>query len=206
LIYVSAPGVSNARNIGIERAVGDFIAFVDDDDLLSPSYFEELLHISTSSQVGLSNMKCFYDGKNDFYFDDYISRNYKRMRSLSRISFLSARRHMSGPVCKIIHRDIALSQRFNVNFKNGEDGLYMFAVSNHIKSFAITSKDAIYYRRVREDSASNKNRFKTNLQISVPIFVAYVKIWIKDPYGYNFMFFITRLLSIFKGIVYSIFK
>lgn len=204
LIYVSNAGVSNARNIGMESAAGDFIAFVDDDDILSPSYFAELLRISTQSQVGLSNMKCFEDGRKDVCFDDYISRNYKRMRSLSRISFLSARKHMSGPVCKVIHRDIALSQRFDVNFKVGEDGLYMFAISNQIKSFAVTSSDAIYYRRIRKESASNKNKLKTRLQLSVPIFIAYVKIWIKHPFDYDFVFFITRLISIIKGVIYSV--
>ena len=32
LIYTQKKGVSNARNIGLDRAKGDYICFVDDDD------------------------------------------------------------------------------------------------------------------------------------------------------------------------------
>ena len=32
LIYTQEKGVSNARNIGLDRAKGDYICFVDDDD------------------------------------------------------------------------------------------------------------------------------------------------------------------------------
>ena len=36
-------GVSSARNFGLEQAMGDYIGFVDPDDLVAPQYLEQLL-------------------------------------------------------------------------------------------------------------------------------------------------------------------
>ena len=46
LIQTDVPGVSNARNIGIEKSNGTYLTFVDDDDVISENYLEELLNVS----------------------------------------------------------------------------------------------------------------------------------------------------------------
>jgi len=40
-VHIQNSGVSHARNVGINESEGEYIAFVDDDDLISPSYLEE---------------------------------------------------------------------------------------------------------------------------------------------------------------------
>ncbi len=45
--YTELPGVSNARNIGLDMACGEYFCFVDDDDILSSNYLEELLLVSS---------------------------------------------------------------------------------------------------------------------------------------------------------------
>ncbi|GAA5099756.1 glycosyltransferase family 2 protein [Chryseobacterium ginsengisoli] len=39
-------GLSDARNFGIDRATGDYIGFVDSDDYVSPTMFEEMVSLS----------------------------------------------------------------------------------------------------------------------------------------------------------------
>lgn len=44
VFHIKNAGVSNARNFGISKASGDFVAFVDSDDKIKPNMFELLLN------------------------------------------------------------------------------------------------------------------------------------------------------------------
>jgi GT2 family glycosyltransferase len=54
LIYVRAerPGVPGQRNVGLTRAKGDFILFVDNDVTVAPDFIEELLKAFDNPEVG----------------------------------------------------------------------------------------------------------------------------------------------------------
>ncbi|MET3539135.1 glycosyltransferase family 2 protein [Chryseobacterium limigenitum] len=43
-------GLSDARNFGIDRAVGDYIGFVDSDDYVTETMFEEMLNLAEKHQ------------------------------------------------------------------------------------------------------------------------------------------------------------
>jgi CDP-glycerol glycerophosphotransferase len=49
LIQSPNGGPGKARNLGIEHARGDFLAFVDGDDMLPPHAYEVMLHTLESS-------------------------------------------------------------------------------------------------------------------------------------------------------------
>mgnify|MGYP003280287308 FL=1 len=57
-------GVSNARNIALDNAKGDYVTFIDDDDLISPAYLEELYDKATPDAVSLCYPYAFNDGRN----------------------------------------------------------------------------------------------------------------------------------------------
>ena len=46
--HIENQGVSHARNLGIERASGEFILFIDSDDFVESTYLEELIHLHQS--------------------------------------------------------------------------------------------------------------------------------------------------------------
>src|SRR5690554_6715162 len=59
LIQMDEPGVSSARNRGLTEAAGQLIAFIDDDDYVSPSYLKEMLDIAKQGYMPLSNICAF---------------------------------------------------------------------------------------------------------------------------------------------------
>jgi len=44
-VHAPEPGVAHARNVGVTAARGEFIAFLDDDEVASPSWLTELLAV-----------------------------------------------------------------------------------------------------------------------------------------------------------------
>ena len=59
--YSSKKGVSIARNIGLDLAIGEYICFVDDDDIVSENFLSELYNVSSPDYVGLCNIFSFHN-------------------------------------------------------------------------------------------------------------------------------------------------
>lgn len=200
IIYTETPGVSNARNLGIDDAIGDYIAFIDDDDYVSPTYLEELLSNSDTETVGLSYVYAFLDGNDREQVNDRATDCYMNNFKKGKQPFTCVRSYFSGPCMKLIHKDIIQKKHFDTRLKVGEDTTFMFLISDRIKKAAFTTKDAIYYRRIRKGSAITTHRsflekFKSNAtQIGV-----YFVIMLRHPFKYNWWFFITRCLGSIRG-------
>ena len=51
VIHQENRGLSAARNVGIDRATGNWILFLDSDDLMEPNTVEELPRLMPSSRT-----------------------------------------------------------------------------------------------------------------------------------------------------------
>lgn len=56
-------GVSHARNVGLNCATGDYIAFVDSDDTIKPDMYETLLRIAHEYKVQIVSSDFLFNGK-----------------------------------------------------------------------------------------------------------------------------------------------
>lgn len=191
-------GVSNARNIAIDNIKGKYVTFIDDDDFISSTYLEELYENVNPDTVSLCYPYAFNDGKIEKQLSSYgvtDAYNYCTEHKCNKLTSM-VRKYFSGPCMKLIPMSFIQDRRFDVRFKNGEDSLFMFLISDKIKKVAFTSKDAIYYRRFRENSACTRSKTKREIIANkMNMIKAYISIYLRKPQKYSLLFFITRLLG-----------
>ena len=202
ILQTDTAGVSNARNIGLEEAKGEYIAFVDDDDCVSNTYLEQLVGKAQKDTISLSNTTAFSSAER--YIPYYIEQEYSRRARYGKQPFYKAKKYFGGPCMKLIHRDIIGNIRFDTRFSNGEDSLFMYAISKNIRYVDFTSQDAIYFRRMRTDSASKGETGWTAVKNRLQLMHEYSAIYWTDMQAYRFGFYITRILGSIHSILLKI--
>lgn len=197
LIHTATPGVSNARNLAIDKAKGDYLCFIDDDDWVSPIYLEDLLQKVDAETIVASNVKNYnqYDGT---YTEDYLAHAFERCSRMQHITLTKGRSLLSSSCCKIIPRAVIADTRFDTSITHGEDALFMTALSLRIKTIRLSSPEAIYYRRVHPASASRHSRnLMLRLSNTSRLFCRYLGM-LCHPVHYDSTFILTRLLACVK--------
>lgn len=203
LYQTDTPGVSNARNLGLDISQGKYVTFIDDDDLVSPCYLEELLMHSSEDTIALSYSFAFEDHNPKVMLRYYTTDAYDYCVNVSHSLGLSSRvrSFFSVPVMKLIPRSYIGNRRFDVRFRNGEDALFMFLISDKFEKFSFTSRKAVYYRRYRENSAvTSKRSFLRKLKDLFSFVSAILSVYIKNWKKYNFVFLLTRILAQLKSL------
>lgn len=202
LIQTDTPGVSNARNIGLDACQGDYITFIDDDDYVSPHYLERLSHIATPDTVAVSDSLSFKDGS--VHYDTSYSLHilFEKYNVIDSPSLFMVRSYFNGPVMKLFPRSVIGERRFDVRFANGEDNLMMYNISDRIKNIRFTSSDAVYYRRYRQDSAVTRSRsMSSRIKNVLKLMGQYTKILLRHPFSYNYPFVLSRYAAEIKSLL-----
>ena len=194
LHYENCLGVSNARNHGLKMASGDYVCFIDDDDIISRNYLNGLLEKANAETIAVSDVRVFIDDINNVS-SDYISKAYSKISHTGNTHIFFKRKFLSSACCKIIPKAIIGDSCFNASFKVGEDALFMFSISKGIKRIELAD-DAVYYRRYRAGSASRtKKTILFKLKNCLMQVGEYCRIYFKNPFQYNFLLFLSRLVA-----------
>lgn len=197
-------GVSKARNLGMEKALGAYICFMDDDDLISANFLENLHKKAEKNKLTLANVK-FFDKTISQQKEDYLGRSFMRAKMTGKHKILSLRSCMSSACAKLIPRNVIRGKRFNINFQIGEDALFMALISDRIDGFNLADSDTIYYRRKRAGSASRKKiLLSEELKRSCLLICCYMRIYVSSVRNYNFLFFLSRCLAVLKFLLQRI--
>ena len=205
-IHTDKGGVSNARNVALDSAKGDFVTFVDDDDYVSPRYLELLYEKAAADTISVCIPYAFKDGDVFTPMRYPIRDVYEELHQQNVVSISSrVRKYFSGCVMKLIPMDYIKDQRFDVRFRNGEDALFMFLISNKFKKISFADKEAVYYRRYRENSAVTRRRKLSEVVITgLKQITMYIVYFLRKPFSYNLNFFLTRILAAVHGILANV--
>ncbi len=197
-VRTDVPGVSNARNIGLDEAKGEYITFLDDDDCLSPSCLQALLSVSSRHCVGICHPQAFREDilKPVPYSMENVYRKWRG--KVDGIAYTKVPRLFGHTTQKLFHRDVIGGRKYDTRFRNGEDSLFMFLVSDRFREVRLTPEDAVYYRRLRKESANYSMSAKTRVHNSARMILSYVRMYAVSPSSYSFRFFVTRVLGALK--------
>ena len=148
-------GVSSARNRGLDEAKGEFIAFIDGDDLVPAFYLDRLISVvdNTSIMVMCSHVRIrSFDYKFDESDKDFIELSAKKC----------AKRLLEGnfPVGvwgAIFKRELIGNQRFPAGINRNEDKLFLYQyLLRNLEGKVSFTNQKMYGYYVREESATQK--------------------------------------------------
>lgn len=202
LIYSEIAGVSNARNLGLDNAHGEYICFIDDDDIISSSYLKNLLAVSSPNAIGHSYVHSFKVTPEILIDSFFICEKQKNIECYKLTNFYQLRSFLAFPVAKLIHRNIIGNHYFDSHFANGEDALFITSITDNLSSLNFTSPDTIYYVREREGSATRKKMNVRKISIdTIRLIYAYISIYVSNIRKYNLLLFLSRIPAVLKNSV-----
>jgi glycosyltransferase involved in cell wall biosynthesis len=183
-------GVSAARNRAIRESRGDYVAFIDSDDLWEPTKIE--------TQVGAmqeTGMKACYCGQINL-FDHNGSRAVDKFKKISGDILVSFLRNEVWPMTStwIINRSIILENdiRFHEGTSWGEDGEFFIKIAALADVCAVEDKLTIY--RIRKESLSG---YKINHRNLVDVW-ARTRDWLIARPGLDNADYCARIIDDFR--------
>lgn len=149
-------GVSNARNIGTSLAKGDYILYLDSDDIISVRYLEDLNLILSKEKYDMvlaqvtfkrellnSNKK--FNLFNEISLNDELRKYYL---SFNNTKFKNKDSWINrGPVARCIKKEIAKNNLFDTNLNFAEDVVWNLKLLNSDLKLAVIIAPEYYYRK-----------------------------------------------------------
>lgn len=155
LLHQKNSGVSAARNTGIINAQGEFICFVDADDMVTPEYLSKMFYEINRNNHDI--VICDYEYVNEDCACNFINSANNHFQKISSSEALEKYlyRDISPGIWSIMIRTSLIKENklfFSEGFRYSEDIEFIFKIMSYSRSIGITN-DRLYLYRIRNGSA-----------------------------------------------------
>lgn len=160
VLHIQNQGVSNARNIGINTAKGEWITFVDSDDWLEATYLaaffelnlqEDTLYVEQAQAVKSSLYK---------YWPAKFPSTILTLNSINDYTSLNNILIYGTPWGKLYNTNVIKKNKifFDRQISLHEDHCFYFEYIRHIKHINIINKSRYYYRIILNSQSLSSNK------------------------------------------------
>ncbi len=157
-------GVSSARNMGLKKMTGSYVAFVDSDDFISKDYIKTLLLLCKRNHCEISQCAMIYG--RDSKFEQDTDRHSLKLYNKYEAFF--HRKVKSGVAGKLYQASLFEGLQFPDHLKtNYEDEALSYQLVYRALNIAVYSKKMYYYYQRPGSATRNRNHFKSTQLIEV---------------------------------------
>lgn len=149
-------GQGIARNLGIEKATGHYLTFVDSDDWVEETMIEKMYNVSNNGEIDvvIADIYKVINNKNQYFY------NYIRISNDNNTNLIVSH---PGPVAKLIKRELLVKNKLQFLENRVYEDLALLPLIGIVAKTIFYLNEPLYYYLIRTNSTMKLNKFNLKL-------------------------------------------